>query len=53
MAYSVLIYDILGVHHYTTLARLHTRTHTFFWNKMEEKDSASAAAKLESGGLLN
>ena len=54
MAYSVLIYNIWRVHHYTTLARLHTLTHTFFWNKkIEEKDSASAAAKLESGGLLD
>ena len=30
MAYSVLIYNIWRVHHYTTLARLHTLTHTFF-----------------------
>jgi hypothetical protein len=33
MAYSILIYNILRVHHYTTVARLHTLTHTFFWNK--------------------
>jgi len=30
MAYSVLIYNILRAHHYTTVARLHTLTHTFF-----------------------
>ena len=30
MAYSILIYNIWRVHHYTTLVRLHTLTHTFF-----------------------
>ena len=40
MAYSILIYNILGVHHYTTVARLHTLTHTFFWNKKWKRKTA-------------
>ena len=49
MAYSILIYNILRAHHYTTVARLHTLTHTFFGIKKWERKTA----KLESGGLLD
>ena len=40
MTYSILIYNILGAHHYTATTRLHTLTHTFFWNKKWKKKTA-------------
>ena len=51
MIYSILIYNIWRAHRYTTVTRLHTLTHTFFWNEKRKIKTARAAAKLESGGL--
>ena len=45
MAYSVLIYNIWRVHHYTTLARLHTLTHTFFGIKNGKERQRTCSCK--------